>query len=93
MNSFAAGVFLAIALCHILPEEAEYWTELNDAKWVDHPFSIPYVLLFFGYTLILLVYKLMFDMHASFSDQIALAERMNGPAEMKLGTKLKASIA
>lgn len=28
-NSFAAGVFLAIAFVHILPEEAANWAELN----------------------------------------------------------------
>lgn len=27
-NSFAAGVFLAIAFAHILPEEAENWSSM-----------------------------------------------------------------
>ena len=28
-NSFASGVFIAIALVHILPEEGEIWGEVN----------------------------------------------------------------
>ena len=28
-NSFAAGVFLAIAIVHILPEEEENWRDLH----------------------------------------------------------------
>jgi len=62
-NAFAAGVFLAIALVHILPEEAGNWNEMMDAKGVDEPFPLPYVLLFAGYTLILIIDKVMFDTH------------------------------
>ena len=61
-NAFACGVFLAIALIHILPEEAEEWS-------LEHPdatnlFPLPYFLMFCGYTLILFVDKVAFDSSA-----------------------------
>jgi len=63
-NSFAAGVFLAIAIVHILPEEAANWAELNPDN--PEPFPLPYFLMFCGYTLILIIDKVMFDTHALF---------------------------
>lgn len=72
-NSFAAGVFLAIAFIHILPEEVENWNnvvyENKLAKGGDtekEPFPLPYVLVFCGYTLILIIDKVMFDTHLLF---------------------------
>jgi len=61
-NSFAAGVFLAIAFVHILPEEAGNWEELG----YNTPFPLPYFLMFMGYTMILIIDKVMFDTHALF---------------------------
>ena len=65
-NSFAAGVFLAIAFVHILPEEAANWLELKEG--VEDPFPLPYFLMFCGYTLILLIDKVLFDTHSLFDD-------------------------
>lgn len=61
-NAFACGVFLAIALIHILPEEAEEWT--NEHPDADNLFPLPYFLMFIGYTLILFVDKVAFDSSA-----------------------------
>ena len=58
-NAFASGVFLAIALIHILPEEAELWEDLNPDA--DNLFPLPYFLMFCGYTIILLLDKVLFD--------------------------------
>jgi zinc transporter ZupT len=92
-NSFAAGVFLAIAFCHILPEEAANWSELRAAQGVDEPFPLPYVLLFCGYTLILLIDKVMFDTHALFDDGHGHgAEAIVDPAEIKLANNVRASM-
>merc|ERR1712032_1060119 len=55
-NAFAAGVFIAIALIHILPEEIEGWKEYSGA---EEPFPLPEVLAFAGYTLILILDKVM----------------------------------
>ena len=63
-NSFAAGVFLSIALIHILPEEVENWENYNDNP--ERLFPLPYILVFCGYLLILILDKVMFDSHALF---------------------------
>lgn len=67
-NAFSGGLFLAIALVHILPEIVKDYNE-----WVkeNHPgledaFPLPFVLVFTGYTFILIVDKVMFDSHALF---------------------------
>lgn len=61
-NAFACGVFLAIALIHILPEEAGEWTALHPNA--TNLFPLPYLLVFLGYTLILFVDKVAFDSSA-----------------------------
>ena len=55
-NAFSGGVFLAIALVHILPEQYESYTELHVSD-----FPLPFVLLLVGYTLILMIDKVLFD--------------------------------
>lgn len=89
-NSFAAGVFLAIALCHILPEEAENWAVLCSERGVEKVFPLPYVLLFIGYTLILLIDKVMFDTHALFDGKHG--DQIVDPAEIKLANNVRASM-
>lgn len=64
-NAFASGVFIAIALVHILPEEIEGW---NDYAGPGDVFPLPEVLAFGGYTLILIFDKVLFDTHALFDD-------------------------
>ena len=63
-NSFAAGVFLSIAFIHILPEEVENWANYNGNP--ERLFPLPYVLMFCGYLLILIIDKVMFDTHSLF---------------------------
>ncbi len=86
-NAFSGGLFLAIALVHILPEVVENYDDyLHDhenptnSTTVAFPtrkmrslhgdgegkFPLPFVLVFAGYTFILLVDKVMFDSHALF---------------------------
>ena len=90
-NSFAAGVFLAIAFVHILPEEAENWAGLKEG--VDNPFPLPYFLMFCGYTLILMIDKVLFDTHSLFEDHEHGNSEGLDPAELKLQQDVKASIA
>jgi zinc transporter ZupT len=66
-NAFAAGIFMAIAFLHILPEEIEIWADM----WVnvynnpaDHILPLPTLLCVAGYTLILVIDKVLFDTHA-----------------------------
>ena len=115
-NAFSGGLFLAIALVHILPEVIEQYNDLmkkdEDVKvgleiplhlqagalLVQHlshfhlllngtlfdsesepythpslghsdgkaPFPLPYILVFTGYTFILIIDRVMFDSHALF---------------------------
>lgn len=88
-NSFAGGVFLAIALMHITPEMIETWNEMNEGK--EKIFPLPEALIFGGYTFILIIDKVLFDTHALFDHDHEGAEHSD-PAEMKLETNLKASM-
>ena len=67
-NAFAAGVFLAIALMHILPEQVETWADYTiERKGADAKiFPLAELVTFFGYTFILLIDKVLFDTHALF---------------------------
>lgn len=86
-NSFAGGIFLAIALLHVLPEEIEAWTAYcGDA---DRIFPLPEALAFAGYTIILILDKILFDTHA-------ILDQMDGhspqdPASKRLEADLEAS--
>ena len=64
-NAFAAGVFLAIALLHMLPEEIEAWSKYRGHEGA---FPLPEALCFAGYTMIMLFDKVMFDTHAMFDE-------------------------
>ena len=74
-NAFAGGVFLGIALMHITPEEIENWDELRGPK--DKIFPLPEFLLLAGYTIILIVDKVLFDTHALFE---AAGDHAHDPA-------------
>lgn len=74
-NSFAGGVFMAIAFMHITPEMIEAWNDL-DINSTEQPdgtrvpnekiFPLPELLIFCGYTFILIIDKVLFDTHALF---------------------------
>lgn len=88
-NSFASGVFIAIALVHILPEEANNWAELHPTA--ENLFPLPYFLVFCGYTLILVIDKVMFDTHSLFDHDDH--HEISDPAEAKLNDAIKRSFA
>ena len=104
-NAFAGGVFIAIALMHILPEQIEGWTEYEggfytnaltaeteDDLEVRKVFPLPEVLAFVGYALILLLDKVMFDSHALFKHDNEEGA-MRDPAARKLQDNMKASFS
>ena len=83
-NAFASGVFLAIALIHILPEEVDiYYNEVHAGD--EDLFPLPYFLMWAGYTIILVVDKVMFDTSALFKEN-------EDPAQQKLESELKKSL-
>ena len=92
-NSFAGGVFLAIALVNITPEMIETWELLpmNEGK---EPFPLPEVLIFVGYTIILVIDKVLFDTHALFEHDHGGEDHTHvDPATSKLEKNLRASMA
>lgn len=93
-NSFAAGVFMAIAFIHILPEAMETWDSV--AKNPDHIFPLPTTLIVTGYTIILIIDKVLFDTHSLFEDDHhgeGHDDHGMDPAEKKFRDNLKASFA
>lgn len=76
-NAFSGGVFIAIALLHIMPEVAEGYNEWIEEHEHDHDhfshslkhgdeshFPLPFALIFAGYSFILLIDKVVFDTHS-----------------------------
>ena len=95
-NSFAAGVFLAIALMHITPEMIELWNELPLNEGREKIFPLPEILIFAGYTIILIIDKVLFDTHALFDhdheDGGDHGHDSHDPANVKLEVNIKASL-
>ena len=88
-NAFACGVFIAIALMHILPEEVEAWANLDFNVGKENLFPLPEMLMFIGYTIILLVDKVLFDTSALFEDNEG---KPVDPAAQKLAQDIKTSM-
>lgn len=65
-NAFSGGIFLGIALFHLLPESVEniedFFKDKDDSVWKRMPMS--FFLAFIAYALILFVEKIAFDSHA-----------------------------
>ena len=101
-NSFAGGVFLAIAFMHITPEMIETWndldinsTELPDGTRVynEKIFPLPELLIFCGYTFILIIDKVLFDTHALFDhDHGEGGHDHADPADAAFAVSVKASM-
>ena len=92
-NSFAGGVFLAIALMHILPEAVGDWVEYNEDKGkTGEFFPLPELLIFIGYTLILMIDKVIFDTHALFEHDHEDGVTAD-PAASKMEQSIKRSFA
>lgn len=67
-NAFSGGVFIAIGLMHIMPEQAEAWDKIAEEQGIENPFPLPYLLMVTGYTIILILDKVLFDAHAVLHD-------------------------
>jgi zinc transporter ZupT len=70
-NAFSGGIFLCVALLHLLPESAEIFEEyFQDKTSIDEEgqslrrhFPASFILAFVGYTIILILEKVIFDSH------------------------------
>ena len=99
-NSFACGLFLAISILHITPEEVHNWEYLpqnthTDPKYPDADpvpndkiFPLPELMVFFGYTIILIMDKVLFDSKSLFENEDGEGE---DPAKAKLEKNLRTS--
>jgi zinc transporter 1/2/3 len=67
-NAFSGGVFLAICLMHIMPEQVEAYAGIQEEKGLDDSFPMPFFLCIIGYTIILVIDKVLFDTHVIFDD-------------------------
>ena len=67
-QAFACGIFLAICLIHILPEQSDVWTRRTvDREGPDAKiFPLAEMMTFAGYVVILVLDKVLFDSHALF---------------------------
>ena len=61
MNCFAAGVFLSIALIHLLPEGGEQYVTWADEKGYKEPFPLPYTVIFLGYLIAVTFDRIIFN--------------------------------
>ena len=61
LNCVAAGLFLCIAILHMLPESVEAYHSWVEHEGIEKPFNLPYLCVFFGYMLVLLVDKVLVE--------------------------------
>ena len=59
LNSFSAGIFLGMALIHMMPEGVELYNLWAKEQEIEEPFPMQFVMFFLGYLLILLVDKVV----------------------------------
>jgi zinc transporter ZupT len=79
MNCFAAGVFLSIALIHLLPEGSEQyysWAE-SDGVGIEEPFPLPYTVTFVGYLIAILIDRVIFFQKESKADGVVELTALN----------------
>lgn len=76
-NSFSGGVFLAICTMHIMPEQTESWDEYKTENDVDSNLPLPFALLVGGYTLILVLDRVLFESHDDQHKDCELKESLN----------------
>jgi zinc transporter 1/2/3 len=59
-NSFAGGIFLSLALLHLMPESAEL---MNAACGGECAYPFAYLIILLGYVVILIIEKVVFNGH------------------------------
>ncbi len=55
LNCFSAGLFMAMAIVHMMPESAEMYNSWAKKEGIERPFPLPYICFFLGYFLILAI--------------------------------------
>ena len=60
-NCATAGLFLCIAVLHMLPESAEQYHAWAEHENIEKPFPLPYLCVFLGYVSVLFVEKVVVE--------------------------------
>lgn len=55
LNCFSAGIFLAMALIHVMPEAINTYEGWACSQKIENPFPLPYLLYLVGYVFILII--------------------------------------
>jgi solute carrier family 39 (zinc transporter), member 1/2/3 len=90
LNCLSAGIFLGMALIHMLPESVEIYGEWAEANEIESPFPLPYIMLFLGYMLILLIDRVIMHKiiwaheHDKENKCVAKTQVVNEPMEVEL---------
>ena len=84
MNCFSAGLFLGMALVHMMPEAVEIHAGWAASEGIERAFPLPYVTFFLGYCLILAVDRVGADAYRRKYEKKLTADcqEANGPVEM-----------
>lgn len=59
LNCFSAGIFLGMALIHVIPEGIEIYEEWAEEKKIERPFPLAFVLIFVGYLMVLSIDRVL----------------------------------
>ena len=94
-NAFSGGVFLSIALMHIMPEQAATWVEIQEDpdSGITTKFPLPFFLMVSGYTLILVIDKVLFDTHVILEDGHGHKENEPGVLRRSITNAIRQSMA
>ena len=80
-NAFSGGIFLAMSVMHIMPDQVENYAELKG----ESTFPLPFLLIVIGYTFMLIIDKVLYNTHVIFEknngQEIDAAQLINSVAE------------
>lgn len=86
-NAFSGGVFLAICTMHIMPEQTESWAGYREDEDIKSELPLPFFLLVGGYTLILVIDRVLFESHDDVHKDCELRESLNRSNYIESKTK------
>ena len=83
MNCFSAGLFLGMALVHMMPEAAEIYTGWAVTEGIERAFPLPYVTFFLGYVMILAIDRVIAHRYKTMEEKPqAINADADGPIEL-----------
>ena len=77
LNCFSAGLFMAMALVHMLPHAVDHYGMWGRKEKIERPFPVPYVCFFLGYIIILTIDRVIAKAYHLGHDHGKLDEQLN----------------